>query len=258
MKYLFAFTVFWLFSFKTLFAQSSQSIEADLLKSFKLIGYWNRQSANTTVAWTDSLEKANNRFGEKLKSYTSKYPITIKMQYRSFPKNSLTVISAEDSLFRIYSWDTELGGTMHDFRNVIQYKTGKRTNSILVLETSSTNNDNYVPYYSKVYTLKTGTKTYYIAIYHGIYSSHDLGEGVKIYSVKNSALNFNTNIIRTKTGFHSKVEYSYDFFKSPNNHEIKYNSDKKILYIPIVTKDGKVTEKSIVYKFTGQYFERLK
>ena len=38
---------------------------------------------------------------------------------------------------------------------------------------------------------------------------------------------------------------------------IKYDKIKKIIYIPIVLEDGKVTDRYIQYKFNGSYFEKV-
>jgi len=40
-------------------------------------------------------------------------------------------------------------------------------------------------------------------------------------------------------------------------HLIKYDKIKKIIYIPIVLEDGKVTDRYIQYKFNGSYFEKV-
>ena len=97
-----------------LLAQTPQSIEADLLKSFKKITYWDhKRSTDTTMAWSDSLEIANEQFGKKLQYYTSKFPATVNMKFSGFSNQGLAINSSGDGQFRIYSWDTLTGGTMH-------------------------------------------------------------------------------------------------------------------------------------------------
>ncbi|MDB5153517.1 MAG: hypothetical protein JWR54_2268 [Mucilaginibacter sp.] len=126
-----------------LFAQSPKSIETDLLKSFKKIDYWDQQrSKDTTMAWSDSLEKANNVFAKKLKVYIQKYPATVTYPFNSLVKEHLEISSSTDGLFRIYSWDTETGGTMHFFENVMQYKSGTPINA--VIDTPKSEGDNRI------------------------------------------------------------------------------------------------------------------
>src|SRR5580692_4091341 len=84
-------------------AQTHKQIEHDLLKSFKKIDYWDQQrSKDTSIAWEDSLEKANDVFGKELKGYTQKYPITITYPFSSLVQEHLNISSSADGLFRIY------------------------------------------------------------------------------------------------------------------------------------------------------------
>src|SRR5258707_2813618 len=54
-------------------AQTPRQIEDDLLKSFKKIDYWDQQrSKDTSMAWSDSLEKANDVFWKEIKRVCSK------------------------------------------------------------------------------------------------------------------------------------------------------------------------------------------
>src|SRR5471030_1243229 len=61
----------------SLFAQTPAAIEADLLKSFKKIDYWQEHQQDNNYTGTDSLIKSNKIFEEKLKFYTSKNPFTL-------------------------------------------------------------------------------------------------------------------------------------------------------------------------------------
>ena len=59
------------------------------------------------------------------------------------------------------------------------------------------------------------------------------------------------------------INVSFDFFSVVDRPErpvklIKYDNTKKIIYIPVVYEDGKVTDKFIHYKFNGKFFEKIK
>jgi len=156
------------FCFST-YAQSPKKIEEDLLKSFKKIHYWNEQRGkDTSLTWVNNLEEANEVFGSKLKNYTGKFPFTLRYPFRSLKKEHLDIISSADGLFRIYSWDTWQGGTMHDFENVLQYKSGGKVTSIL--DTAKSDED-YVCYYKAKKTLyiplidETGKMTHQFILY---------------------------------------------------------------------------------------------
>ncbi len=246
------------FLYSNSYAQSPKEIEADLLKSFKKISYWSEQrSKDTSLTWVNNLEEANGVFGNKLKYYTGKYPSTINCPFNSFKKEHLDIISSDDGLFRIYSWDTSEGGTMHDFENVLQYKSEEKINSILDTAKSG---DDYVYYYSNLYTLKAKGKTYYLAVYGGIFSTKDVSEGIRIFTIENGKLN-DAKLIKTTTGPHNKIEYGFDFFSEVDwkvRPVISFDNVAKTLYVPLIDEKGKMTHQFILYKFTGQYFEKVK
>jgi len=249
------------------FAQTPKAIEKDLSNSFAKIYYWFDKAHNDTtemlIAENDSLEIANDVFGNKLKYYTSNYPMTISRNFNI----DMNVVTSTDHMFRIYSWDTEMGGTEHDYRNVMQYKNGKSVSSILNMDTTVSNDDHYVYYFSNIYTLKVGEKTYYLGIYNGVFSMKDMQEGVQIFRIESGKLNTHIKLIKTASGLHNTLSYVYDYFSIPSklkDAEIHYNPASETLTLPVVGAsdkigdDEKVSTKHITYKFTGKYFEKVK
>lgn len=250
--------LFCLFTITNIFAQTPKAVEADLLRSFKKITYWSDYKSDATINTADSLYKANTVFGSMLKSYTEKYPSTINEPFDSLRKERLDMVTSSDSLFRIYSWDTWTGGTMHFFNNVLQYKAGQKLYSIL--DTSKTGK-RYIYYYSNLYTFKVDNKTYYLGVYKGIFSSKDVGEGIQVFSIENGRLNADVKLIKTSSGLHSKLYYSYDFFSVvhwKDRPAITFDADTQTINLPLVDGKGNMTRKFITYKFTGKYFEKVK
>lgn len=244
----------------TLFGQTPKQIETDLFKSFKKIDYWNEQKGkDTAMAGLDSLEMSNEVFGKKLQRYTNKYPSTINYKYSRFANSGLTINTSADGNFAIYSWDTQTGGTMHYFANVLQWKSGQKTASIL--DTASGESQRYVYCYDDLFTLNANNHVYYIALYYGIFSGKDRGEGVRIFSIENGKLT-DAKIIKTHSGLHNKLYYSYNLFSIPNkvkDADIRYDvGSKTISLAEVADKNGTVTNRRTIYKFTGQYFEKVK
>ena len=169
----------------------------------------------------------------------------------------VAINTSADESFRIYSWDTWTGGTTHYFENVLQYKVGNRTYSIL--DTASAESANYVFPYYKLYTLKVGNQNHYLAVYYGVFSGKDRGQGIRIFKINDGKLE-NAKLIKTQSGLHNKLYYDYDGFTG--NEKIKdyiiYNETTRTISLPVVLENGKLTSKRILYKFPGQYFERVK
>jgi hypothetical protein len=242
-----------------LVAQTPQAVEADLLKSFKKIEYWDDQQDKGVDGASESLVDANDEFGNKLKKYAETYPASINMPFNSLKKAQLDIFTSTDGLFRIYSWDTWTGGTMHIFANVLQCKVGDKTKSLLV----SNPEEGGAPFYSNLYTFKTGGRTYYFGIYGVIESSRYAGTGIRVFAIQNGVLNNDVKIIKTQSGLHSTIFYEYDFgsvvdIPFEKRPTITFDQVTQTIRIPLVNAKAQVTSKFINYKFNGQYFEKIK
>lgn len=262
MKKLFAL-IFCCFITSILFAQTSKQIEADLLKSFKKIARLMPRGlfeSDTTRGYSDSLVAANDSFSNKLKDYTTRFPFTISQSFQSLrdsvEETGLCWTDSPDGKLRFYAWDTGMGGTQPDIASVIQYKTGTKTKSVVVDE------DIKIPFYDTIYILKRNNKTYYLAIYDAKMGFHEFIAGVRVFSIENETLNHNVLLIKTKTGLHNRIEYSYTRSYTDEVEDdipaIHYNEKSAIFKIPVVLENGNWTGNYITYKFTGQYFEQVK
>ena len=242
--------------------QTLKVIEQVLLKQINKITYWSEYNGNNPkINRDDSLIKANYQFQKNLLHYTSSNPATLSFAFAELTKVGVDIATSEDRLFRIYSWDNKEGGTMRFFNNVYQYKIG---NKIFSQKVEHSANDEYPgSFYSNTYTLKSGAKTYYLSVYHSIFSTSDSYQGIKVFSIGNNALNDGVKLIKTKSGLNNTLGFNFDFFSVVDFKErpvilIKYNPALKSFSIPVVLENGEVTDKKIIYKFTGQYFELIK
>jgi hypothetical protein len=118
-------------------------------------------------------------------------------------------------------------------------------------------------WYSNIYTLKSQGKTYYLGLCHAVYSTKDLYQGIKVFSIRNNSLRTDTKLIKTKTGMENELGFGFDFSSVVEKPErpfllIRYDAASKTLSLPVVLESGRVTDKRIVYQFTGQYFEQKK
>ncbi|AYL99231.1 hypothetical protein [Mucilaginibacter celer] len=241
-----------------LFAQTPQAIEADLLRIFKRVNYYGSHKKEWKAI--DSLQKMNKIFGFKLKYYTSKYPETISYPFTEIKKERVVIATSADGLFRTYSWDTRLGSVGYDFDNVLQFTANGKVLSSLKMD-SVGKKHNPVFWYSKIYTLQSGSKTYYLAAYNSVRSSVDATQGVQFFAIENGKLNGAVLLVKTPTGLHSKIYFDYDFLSVVNMNVIPtiyYDTKTQTIHSPLVNAKRQVTRDYIVYKFTGKYFERVK
>ncbi|WP_413669512.1 hypothetical protein ACEN9X_05870 [Mucilaginibacter sp. Mucisp86] len=242
-----------------LLAQTPQTIEADLLKSFKKIDYWDLQQSNGCDDANDSLVLANESFANKLKKYTAKCAFTINMHFNSLVKERVSIVTSADGLFRIYSWNTQLGGTMHVHKNLFQYKTSYGIRS----DFSSYKEVDGESIYLKLYTVKTNYKTYYLGISMAVLWSGYTADFINAFAIENKKLNDKLKIIKTEGGLENGLSAQYDCTSLVNRNvkEVPYlsfNLKTQTIHLPLILTDGKITGKYVNYKFNGQYFEKIK
>lgn len=247
-------TVTFFFVASNLSAQTStfRDVESDLVRtSSKIFPYYYDDY--------DSLEFYSNLFTTKFTDFISRNPKTLTYPFQLLAdSNACNIVASPDGLFRVYSWDTWLGGTMHIYKNFYQYKSGNKVFSTAL----GYGDDDIGTYVTDIFNLKTSDKTYYLAVSGGSFSSKDSYQSIRVYSVDNNLLNDTIAIIKTPNGLDYSISFEYDFFSVVDRPErplrlIKYDTDKKIIYIPIVLEDGTVTDRFILYQFTGQYFEHI-
>ena len=239
-------------------AQTPKDIEIDLYRSFQKIDNW--QDRQDTLSNRDSLENANNDFAQRLKKYTTEYPFTIDQKFTELVKDHLDIASSVDGLFRIYSWDTWLGGSKHAFENLFQFKANNST--ISDLKKADASMEGHPTYwFSNLYTLKVNDKTYYLAVFNGVYSAKDAGQGIQVFTIENGKLIDDIKLIKNTSGLHNQLYYDYDLLSVVHlkvRPSVYFDDASNSIFVPLVDGDGKVTNKYITYKFTGQYFEKVK
>ncbi len=96
-------------------AQNISVIEKQLNSAFQRIDYWSSEGRDHKDAY-DSLASANTKFENLLVRYTSSHPATLHHDFKSLEKTGFITATSEDGKFRVYSWDTQTGGTMHFLR----------------------------------------------------------------------------------------------------------------------------------------------
>lgn len=233
--------------------QNLKQIELDLFAASNKLYSFNYGSS-------DSIEKYSEQLRLKTIEALGKNPGTLKYPFQMLiDSNVYEIVTSEDSLFRIYSWDTWTGGTMHFFNNIFQYS----YNGNVITEFLELTDDDPSGFFSDIFTLISGGKTIYLVINNGTYSSKDVGESIQVFSIEKGKLNQNVKLIKTSSGMTSTISVEFDFFSVVERDErparvIKYDKTKKIIYIAVVHEDGKVTDKFIQYRFNGKYFEKYK
>ncbi|MBK7884432.1 MAG: hypothetical protein IPJ81_12070 [Chitinophagaceae bacterium] len=240
-------TISLLFILTTTFGQDIKSIDKKLNSAFSKINYWAFFNENNEkINPYDSLQKANDLFEYLLLKYTSSNPQTISYNFKSLVDSGLTIVTSEDGLFKIYSWDTWTGGTMHYFRNVFQFKSDSKVFSKIF---RSKEESDAGCFYNQIDDIISDNKKFYITQSRAILSSGLSYHNIKIFSIDNLKLNDIAKLIKTKTGIKNQLGYEVDLTASSNRDReipdfyIEYDKVNKIISIPVILEDSKVTAK---------------
>lgn len=205
----------------------------------------------------DSVEYYSNQFSERFTAFVKGHPASLQYPFKALrDSNVCTIVTSADGKLRLYSWDIWLGGTMHDFQNIIQFKSGAATRAGRLQKEEGDPGSQF----TAIFSLHTGGNTYYLVTGTGTLSTKDAWETISVYSIAGDSLNTGVKLIKTHSGLRNSISFDYDFFSVADRpgrpmRLIRYDPIKKIISIPVVLEDGKVTNRFILYPFNGAYFE---
>lgn len=194
-----------------------------------------------------------DRFEKDFNKLIATNPETFNYTFSQLTDSNFCFIrTSPDGNLKIYSWDTWLGGTMHEFRTIYQW----RYNDIIYSKMRPVNGD-IGSFCSKIYCIMVAGKPHYLVITNAIFSNKDASQTVTAYTINGSKLDNKATIFHTKTKSLSSISVEFDFFSVVDRPErpvelIVYDKVKRSLFIPVVDSKSRVTSKHLMYKLTGK------
>ncbi|HRI05083.1 MAG TPA: hypothetical protein PLL77_15205 [Pyrinomonadaceae bacterium] len=241
------------------FAQTPSAVEREF------VGYLDNISkyGNYNGGYDDAkLAKNNADLRDKLLKYGKRADI-LKFNFPGL-KDKMYVTTSKDGRLRIYSWDLETGGTMHDFASVFQYrgKSGK-----VYSWTEKREDESAGVFYHQIFQTDTTGGPIYLGVSTFIGSTSLAGQTIKAFRINGEKLDVDAKVIRTASGIKNSVGFAFDFFTVVDHPErpvrlFSYNEANKSFRFPVVIEDkrtpqGRVTSKFITYRFDGKYFVKV-
>lgn len=260
---IFLIAIFLLASAIPTIAQSNAQIERELVAFIKEFQKYSTYSGNYDG---DKLAAAQDTFEAKLLKYT-KLPSTLSYKFSQLGEQ-MYIATSDDGKFRIYSWDLEDGGTMHNFARVYQF-IGADGKVYSKTDEASTAEDEGGPgsFVTDIFMLDTNAGKVYIVCSTFIGSTQDHGQSADLYKIEGNKLNDKVKLIKTKSGLTNSLSFAYNFFSVVDRKErpvrlISFDKRTKTLKIPVVIEDqefqnGRVTNRTISYRFDGTYFVKV-
>jgi len=237
-------------------AQSLPAIERELVDHLDNISKFGNYSGGYDET---KIYAENKTLKSKLLSYGKRADV---LRYR-FPKlkGEMKIVTSRDGNLRIYSWDQETGGTMHDHDSVFEYKGSGGKISTWADKDDA---EDFGGFYHEIFQLDTRAGRVYLAVSTFIGSTSYAGQSIKVFRIKGNTLERDVKLIRTGSGLQNSISFAYDFFSVVDRPErpvrlFTFDSARKMFRFPVVIEDeetpqGRVTDKLISYRFDGKYF----
>lgn len=237
------------------FAQTPAAIETKLVSRYDKILKWSSYGENSDQ---DRLDQENDSFKKELLEYC-KLPATLSYAFPKL-KKQIHIVTSRDGRLRIYSWDMQTGGTMHDFDMVYQYRgdSGK----IYSYPGSPAG------FYHDIFQVVSPRGPIYLTVATSIASGTSLSDSLNIARIDGDKLVLDSKLIRTAKGLQNAIDFNYDFGSVMDRKErpiklFKFDPAKSTFSFPVVIEDeetpqGRVTNKLLTYRFNGSYFVKAK
>ncbi|MCS3797275.1 hypothetical protein [Niastella sp. OAS944] len=217
----------------------------------KLAKLYSKMLSFTHVSY-DSIEGYSNKFEKEFTRFIQNNPGTLKYPFEKFSDSSICAVeTSSDGNFRIYTWDTWVGGTQHFYKAIYQWKAnGKVFTKVPAIEDGDGGED-----CSAMYTVTINNKPYYLAVMNSIGSTMYGGQSVSAFTIDGNKLNDTVKLFKTRTAKLNRIHIGFEFASIEDQRElIVYDSKLKIVYIPLVDEHQKVTKKNLLYQLKGHYF----
>ena len=172
------------------------------------------------------------------------------------------VVSSEDGRLRIISWDTELGGTMHLYCTMAQFKSpdGRAGFALLGYPGEWENADlGKLPPVSslvgKIDTITTGAKeSVYLVWSQGQGSTRGFGECVAAVTLKNGKVE-KAPFFKTKRALLSDIQFAYTVSDDGDSPSFQFKKENgPTLLVPIISDRDDFSGKFFKYVFDGKWF----
>lgn len=242
-------------------AQSTATVERELVSHIKAIGKFARENSPEASA---KLDAENEALKAKLVKY-GRLASTLKYDFPEL-KKYLSIATSKDRKFRIYSWDTETGGTMHFYENVFQYEgVGGKVFSKAAVRADSDPGG----FYHDIFQVTGKSGPIYIGRLTATLSTRDAYEEVSLFRISGAKLDDDLRLFKTKGGMQNRIGYEYDFFSVIDRKErpiklARFDERSNTVLIPVVIVDpkndnkAKVTKRFIKYRFNGTSFVNVR
>lgn len=209
----------------------------------------------------DSVDFYSLKFEKELKAFVQKNPGTLNYRFKQLAEDSgfCSIKTSADSKFRIYSWNTWMGGSMRIYKEFYQWK----GNGKVLVKTPQymDGGDEGCSCYD-LHTVLIKNQVYYLASKLTVASGRDRAYYISAYRIDGDKLLDSVKLFKTKTELLNTIDVGVDLGNIVEPYErddefISYDPKTKIVYVPLVNDKNELTSKNLLYQLKGRYFEYI-
>ncbi len=205
----------------------------------------------------DSLSLANTRFKSNLLANLRNVPATFTYPF-TLLQEKIEIVASSDKRLRAYSWNTLQGGTMRDYKAIIQYE-DQAGQVRTYYQTGENETERPVEYVDTIFTIESSKSNVYIIVWEGIYSTKDIGIQLKAYQLDQTMLVDSIPIFKRKGESLPLISINYDYLGSMGKPGweiplVRYDPKNKQLSIPVTDDRDMITPKREIFQFDGKQF----
>lgn len=247
MKYLFLLCL--IFHCLTLKAQSVEEIDQQTAYFLERIDFWDEHELEDE---TDSLSIYNHELTEFLSNSLCANPQTFYADFELAKSRNFVVTTSPDQKIRIYSWNTQTGGTMQYYNSILTYSCGA---NIVVQPLIISGPDENGALYFDIRQIMINQKTHYIISSVNIGSSAVFSYLLETKTIHPNGELVESSIIKDGADYVSSLRYQIDFSIETNNQftlldvEPVYDSEKRQIILPKMNADYELSTEKIIYPF---------
>jgi hypothetical protein len=208
----------------------------------------------------DSVDFYSLKFEKEIKTFVQKNPETLNYRFKKLDEDSgfCSIQTSADRKFRIYSWNSWMGGSMRIYKEFYQWK-GNGKVFVKTPQYMEGSDEGCICY--DLYTVFVKNRMYYLASKLSVASGRDRVYSVSAYRIDGDKLLDSVKLFKTKTEMLNTIDVYVDLGKvvEPIEREefISYDPGKKIVSIPLVNEKDELTNKNLLYQLKGRYFEYI-
>lgn len=238
-------------------AQTPQAIERELL------GYLEKIPPLEEKRDFDELTKVNDLISLRLLKYGQRTDV-LRYEFAKL-KARMAIATSPDTKFRAYSWDDGFGGSGRTNQTIFQFASS--SGKTLAFAEPMTKGDVCSGFYHQIFQTGRARERAYVANSTAVCSGSLSVQSIQLFKIVGERLT-EPKLIRTSKGLTNSIRFEYDFFSVVNHKErpvrlVFFDQPTDTFRFPVVIQDdkhpnGRVTDGSIRYRYSGKQFVRVK